>query len=317
MGLISALAALLAFFIACPGAIVQNAKFMSDFLFEARHVSSQGEIYFQQTGLGWVYVIARNLDAGLGLPLLLLSLAGIVYAIYRRRPEDLILAAFALPYYLVVGAAQSRYARYEIPLLPILALWAVRVVIEFAGARDPRRPAAVAVGVFVALFTLADTIYLLRPMTVTDPRDQAATWLAQHAPAPTPIGFTSTPWFWSPPVSPYFTLPGVGQWKSVVPPAEAARFVYNPDKAFDSAQLAAVRPPFVVLTESEYFDYLRLKNPDTLAYLVVLRQNYAPPIAFSAPHPLGGKHQIDGLPTQDLPPDMLYPSPHILVFERR
>lgn len=309
--------AIVAFFITCPGAVLDYPKFVSDFLFEARHVSQQGEIYFQHTGVGWIYIIVRNLDAGMGLPLLLLVLAGILYALWRRRPEDLLLAAYALPYYLVVGAAQSRYARYEIPLLPVLALWVARVVIDFAGAKDPRRPAALAVGAFVALFTLVDTIYLLRPMTMTDPRDRAAVWLAQNAPAPEQIGFTSTPWFWSPPVSPYFTLPKVGGWKSAVSPAQAERFIYNPRKAFDADQLATVRPPFVVLTESEYFDYLRLKNSDALAYLAILLRNYAPPIDFADPHPLGGRRTIDGLPIQDLPPDMLYPSPHILIYARR
>jgi 4-amino-4-deoxy-L-arabinose transferase-like glycosyltransferase len=308
---------LLAFILACPGAILDNHKFVSDFLFEARHVSQQGEIYFQQTGLGWVYIITRNLDAGLGLPLLLLSLAGIGYAIWRRKSEDWLLLAFALPYYLVIGAAQSRYARYEIPLLPVLALWSARFLVDFGAIKDPRRPAAIAIGALVVLFTLADTLFLLKPMTVADPRDRAAIWLQQNAPAPTPIGFTSTPWFWSPAVNPYFGLPGVGQWKQVVPLDQAARFIYNPDKAFDAQQLEGAHPPFVALTESEYFDYLRLRKLDALAYLSELSRDYRLAATFSDLHPMGGDRSIDGLPIQDLPPDMLYPSPHILVFTRR
>jgi hypothetical protein len=54
-----------------------------------------------------------------------------------------------------------------------------------------------------------------------------------------------------------------------------------------------------------------------LAYLAVLRRDYRLGAAFGSARPLGGRRNIDGLPIQDLPHDMLYPSPHVLIYARR
>jgi 4-amino-4-deoxy-L-arabinose transferase-like glycosyltransferase len=74
-------AAALAFLITCPGFLLDSTKFWQDFRYEANHVQHLPGAEFAHTGSGLVFVIARNLDAGLGLPLLLLCLVSIVYAV--------------------------------------------------------------------------------------------------------------------------------------------------------------------------------------------------------------------------------------------
>ena len=307
----------LAFFVACPGSILESGRFIADVRFEAAHVSRQGELWFQETGSGWVYVIARNLDAGMGLPLLVASLAAVGYAVYRRAPGDALLGVYALPYYLVVGAAQSRYARYEIPLLPVLALWTGRMIAD--GLNERRwRIFGTSIGLALAVFTAIDCLALLRPMTQTDPRDRAAIYLQSNAPSPTPIGLAIPPWFWTPPLIPYFSLPGPTQWMSTkAGKALAGHMLYNDEKPFDATLLAASRPPFVVLSEYEYYDRLRLNQSDAKNYIASLRRDYRPPVVFASTHPLGGIKTSDGLPVQDLPHDMLYTSPTVLVYQRR
>jgi hypothetical protein len=274
-------------------------------------------LWFKDTGIGWVYVVTRNLDAGMGLTLLVASLVAAAYAAYRRTPEDALLAATALPYYLLIGAAQSRYARYEIPLLPILALWTGRMIAD--GLRIPRmRLPALAAATAVLLVTAADCFLLLRPMSQDDPRDRAELVLRAAAPYPAAIGFPVTPWFWTAPVVPTFSLPGPGQWLGTREGGQQQpRFVYRDDKPFDSTLLIIKHPRFVVLSEYEYFDRLRLGDADTKAYLAVLRREYQPPVVFASTHPLGGLMTLDGLPVQDLPHDMLYPSPTELVFVKK
>ena len=103
--------------------MLESGKFLSDLRFEAIHVQNRDDPTFRDTGNGFLYHITHNLDAGLGLPLLVLTLVSIGYALYRRERGDGLLAAFALPYYILISLAAVRYARYTIPLLPILALW--------------------------------------------------------------------------------------------------------------------------------------------------------------------------------------------------
>jgi 4-amino-4-deoxy-L-arabinose transferase-like glycosyltransferase len=325
---IAGFAALAAFVIACPGSVLEtgNAATPGSFIYgieyESNHVMHHGEIYFQQTGPGWIYMVTRNLDAGMGLPLLAVALAAIGFAIYRRRPADALLAGFALPYYLLTGAAQSRYARYDIPLLPILALWSARLVCEvpdlFGASAKTARTVVFAATALVLAFTFADTCVLIAPMTSPDTRERAAIWLNEHAPAPTPIAFAGLPWFWSPAINVLFSSEGPGAWKAHTPPSETARYVYNPSETLDPAILTAPNAPrFAVVSEYEYYDALRLKQPNALAYVDALRRLYNPPIVFADPHPIGGIDSIDGLPAQDLPTDMLYTRPTILVFTRR
>jgi hypothetical protein len=268
--------------------------------------------------------------AGMGLPLLFASLLGAARAAFRRSPEDLLIAAFALPYFVVVSAAQSRYARYDIPLLPFLVLWAAALYAETVRSLGVARKSgtlsglgSVAIGgtwaaaACVVVVTTVSCARLLAPLGTVDPRDRAAMWLNVHAPSPAAIGFGAFPWFWTPPVNPNFTLFAVNGWAALTPSSESERYVYNQETAFDDKLLASRKPPVVVLSEYEYFDRLRLEDAGARAYLATLTRDYRRPIVFADPHPLGGRRLVDGLRIQDLPTDMLYSSPTILVFVRK
>jgi 4-amino-4-deoxy-L-arabinose transferase-like glycosyltransferase len=320
--LAAVLAAAAAYLIGCPGTLFESGIFWRDFRFEALHVSSQQELWFLQTGVGWWYILERNLADGLGLPLLIAALAGWLYALWKRNAGDLLTLSFAIPYYLVVGAAVSRYARYEIPLLPILSLWAARVLLDPALFRSkaPKWAGSTLSGA-VALFTLVSAVFLLEPMSQVDPRDRAEKWLAANVSPTTSMAMPVVPWFWSPPLSPYFALPGVGQWLTAPMGADlASRLGIDPDnppKPFDPTLLVREKPAVVVMSEYEYFDRLRIDDPDAVHYMSVIDHDYSPPLVFADAHWLGGRKSIDTLPCQDLPHDMLYPAPTILIFRRR
>ena len=70
----------LAFLAGCPGALLENKTFLDGLRYEAIHVQDVDDPTFRDTGSGFVFHIARNLDAGLGLPLLLLALVSVGYA---------------------------------------------------------------------------------------------------------------------------------------------------------------------------------------------------------------------------------------------
>ncbi len=311
------LASLLAFFAACPGALLETSIFLKDVRFEAVHVQNRDDPTFRDTGSGFVYHITHNLDAGMGLPLLLLALASIGYALYRRQRGDALLAAFALPYYVLISLVAVRYARYTIPLLPILALWAGRMLAEGSRLFRPAfRNVTVSAGAFVLILTFVWCFYLIDFMAEPDMRDWAYHRL--DVPAAGTVGFAVQPWFGTVPISPYFTSPRPGSWQSVTPPDIARHILYS-GKDWDTDNLLAKRPDVVVLSEYDYMDALRLKDPNALRYLQVLKQDYKGPDTFvNFNSALSETYErIEGMPTRGWPHDMLYTNPIISVYRRR
>ncbi len=311
------LAFLLAFFAACPGALLESSTFVKDVHFEAVHVQNGDAPTFRDTGSGFVYHITHNLDAGMGLPLLLLALASIGYAVYRRQRGDALLAAFALPYYVLISLAAVRYARYTIPLLPILALWTGRMLADGSRLTSSLSGLAAAGGAIVFLATLVNGASLVAVMAGTDTRDTALSWLNANAPLPQRIGFPVQPWFGTAPVSPYFPSPGLGAWQSVTPPETQKRIVYS-GTDWDIKALEAQHPDVVVLSEYDYDDGLRLHDPAATAYLAALNRDYALADGFVPPLATLNKARGRlGLPSRDLPHDMTYPAPDIVIYAKR
>ena len=327
---IGLLAFVFAFFAACPGAILENAKFLEGLRFESIHVQNANDPTFRDTGSGFVYHIARNLDAGLGHPLLVLALVSVGYAIYRRERGDSLLAAFALPYYVLISLAAVRYARYTIPLLPILALWVGRILTDWSRLPRPLlQKATIAIGAAVLLLTFIWCFRLVGFMAEQDMRDWAYRWMnspiwlsksiqvSKPAALPT-VGFAAQPWFGTPPLSPYFPTPHPGGWREATPPDIMRRIVYD-GKDWDTDLLTAKKPDIVVLSEFDYMDVLRLKDPAALRYFAVLTRDYKRSFvlvdnnsALSTQYRL-----VEGMPTRGWPHDMLYTNPIITFYRRK
>jgi hypothetical protein len=307
----------IAFLVACPGSILERERFLRDIAYEGNHVYQHGEPAFQHVGPGWLYIITHNLMAGMGLPMLALSLIAIAFAICRHKPEDMVLVAFALPYYILISAAQSKYARYDIPLLPVLALWLGALTQQaLAASRTTKeRWAVTALGGAVILFTNAVSTQLIAPMTRPDPRDIALHRLGDfrnHT-----YGFATMPWFYTPPIRPLFTLPGPGQWEPMAHRWEAVHILTDVNSPFDAEGLRYAKPDVVLLSEFEYAAPLRLGDAKARAFVAELRADYHPPIVVGTPTGFVPLMHVDGLPVQSLPYDMLYTNPQTLIFVRK
>jgi len=325
-----------AFLVACPGVVLESGAFLRDLRFEAVHVQNTDDPTFRGTGSGFVYHITRNLSAGLGLPLLLLTLVSVGCAVTKRERGDGLLAAFALPYYVLIGLAAIKYARYDIPLLPILALWNGRLLAEGMQSALPHlRENTKWAAVSVLLLTSLYTTLLIGLMGGVDVRDKALYQLQvlrqpEVSPSVGPnaaryeystIAFASQPWFSTPPLSPYFSMPKPGGWRKFTSPEVLQRIVYE-GKDWDSDLLNARRPDAVVVTEFDYADSLRQKDPVVLHYLSDLHRDYGaryvniypfnPIVLFDLLSPHGY-----ALPEQGLPHDMLYTNPYIIIYQRK
>ena len=214
-------------------------------------------------GGGWSQHLRFTLWHGLGAPLLAASLAGVVVALLRAPRPALVLLAFAVPYALVVGRGPLVFARYMIPLVPILCTTAA-VAIAAAGARLPRGrlAASLALAALVAAPSLRDAIAFDRVVSRTDSRVLAARWLAPRVSPDATVFlvgavFADPPLFlrWRKAYDPFPWPPRVWADRLRLPPGPRHLRVRNAmDPAFD----ALARDPrvgWVVVAESPLLAY--------------------------------------------------------------
>jgi len=103
-------------------------------------------------------------------PLLLVSTAGLVFALLRRTRADLVLLSFAAAYWLALMPQQAHFDRYILPLVPVLAV--------LAGSLR----AAVPVALVALAVPLAWTVADARELTRTDTRLRADAWVEANEP---------------------------------------------------------------------------------------------------------------------------------------
>lgn len=300
-----------AFLIFCPGVWLNPEEFWRDFDYEARHVREGHGLVFVNTGLGWVYHYWTNLRFGLGLPLLLLSTLSMVVAPASRRPQVLLLWAFVLVYYLFLGSFAVRFARYLLPILPpLMVLTAWLVAVAWRSIRQEGRAITAGIAGGVALYTLLWGTAVVTALLSPDPRIRALQWIQREVPRGTTIAFATIPWFYTPPLSPY--------WGELQPAhrAERAREVQKysllvPNSEWDSAVLK--RAQVVVLSQFEKDDAVRVRHAPALAFIEDLNRSFRPVAQFDRAFRLGW---LD-IGKRGVPHDMLYPFPRIEIWERR
>lgn len=303
-------AALAAFLVAVPYALLTPARFLADVRYELLVHPREGHLdIFTRTGDGWSYHLLANLPYVLGPPLLVLALAGLAVMATRRRPAGVVLLAFAIPYFLGLGLSQVRFLRYTLPLVPVLAVAAAVALDAYRGTALARRlrpaiPGALAVG-YAAALVLLQASALLAP----DPRTRAAGWVAANAPPGSTVGLASIPWFHTAAVTPWNggerSLPRFN-----ATPA-AWRFVVCGD--WDAARLRAERPYVLVMSEFEWREAERLRTPEAMAFLAALDQGYLPAARFEGIAP--GARRCFG--RAFAPHDWLYPFAEVRVWRRR
>jgi 4-amino-4-deoxy-L-arabinose transferase-like glycosyltransferase len=108
-------------------------------------------------------------------PVLALGLAGLAIALWRRRRADLVLASFALAYWLTLMPQRAHFDRYVLPLVPVLGVLAARVRVL--------APVALALLVVPLVWSIGDA----RTLTSTDTRAAAVPLVRQALPAQSPV----------------------------------------------------------------------------------------------------------------------------------
>ncbi len=178
------------FLLITPFAVLDSGQFVKDVGFELFHVAEMGHHAFDLNGEGivfhrFLYQILAAYPFSLGIPLYLLSLAGLGCAIGRREPGFLWILFFALPYFLLTASMKVVFLRYSLPVAVILCMaagYGISALGEGAPGRIGKwavRAAAVLVVVYTASFTWTIVRHMPRGNTTLD---DALSWLDRNAP---------------------------------------------------------------------------------------------------------------------------------------
>ncbi|MDY6874643.1 MAG: glycosyltransferase family 39 protein [Chloroflexota bacterium] len=131
-------AALVAFALTNPFALLEFPTFW-------RNVAEQGAItrglldvpYTRQFHATWSYFypLVQQLRWGMGWPLGLAAFGGLAWAVWRAMREpprraEWVLLAWTVPHFAFVGALYAKFPRYLLPLTPLLALYAARLLVD-------------------------------------------------------------------------------------------------------------------------------------------------------------------------------------------
>ncbi len=303
---------LIGFLIGCPGALLDSHAFFRDFFFEL-HKSGQGMgLLFVDTGNGWLYPLHISLPLALGYPLFLLSILGVFLPFNNRKPEEIALAVFCVAYYGMIAMAKVRFFRYALPLIPILCIYCSRLFTSNMERRIGFRRtlrALAACSIFVALFI---SMAIDNSMCGVDPRDQAMRFLSQYANQDKSVAFATTPWYYTPPFSPWFTAMSVQQRRDAAGKVSTFRLILPAQgKEWDNSALTPP-PDFCVLSNLESSDALRLREPDALQFMNKLRTQYKVRVFENPPSLFGFQIHYHGY----VPVDWLYANPVIYVYSR-
>jgi 4-amino-4-deoxy-L-arabinose transferase-like glycosyltransferase len=184
---LAALAALIAglFVVISPYALLEYGRFAADAAGVSRHLSTGHGI---DLGRGWTYHITTTLWYGMGPPLLVTGLAGLLLMVVREGRRGWLVALFPLAYYTVMGSGRTVFARYALPLVPFLCLsagYAVTTAANWLAHRTRARWSAATTALLAAAIlwpSARSVIAFDRLLTREDSRVIARRWIEQHIP---------------------------------------------------------------------------------------------------------------------------------------
>jgi hypothetical protein len=176
----------LGFFGASPYILFDWARFKSAVMGVSEHLAGG---HGAMLGRGWPYFALVVLPAGLGWPMLVAGVAGISALLISRVRDAVLLFAFPVAYYLVVGRGYTVFARYIVPVIPFLcigAAWSLVTAMRWMtrnAAPVARGAAIAAAAAAIVAPTAIKTVQLDRLLATPDNRVVVAQELLQITPS--------------------------------------------------------------------------------------------------------------------------------------
>ncbi len=262
---------------------------------------------------GWVFHLS-GLALGTGFAMLAAAAVGLAVVIAEGHHTSAPLVVFALVGFAVTAGAQVRYARYEIALLPAVAVLAAGVLSLERRNDGSTALTAVARALTIALLLVGSVTgaalvdqALLRALVQPDARDVGLQVIAARVPPDGRVGLLTEPWFHHPPVD-YcnggVALRGNPLWGAYRRPVRELVILGT-----DAEALRHELPDGVVVTGWEVDAALYAGDARTVAFMAALDEAGYEPTA--APGAAAWRPGVR-------PPasDWLYPFPRVAIYLR-
>lgn len=262
---------------------------------------------------GWVFHLS-GLALGTGFAMLAAAAVGLAVVIAEGHHTSAPLAVFALVGFAVTAGAQVRYARYEIALLPAVAVLAAGVLSLERRNDGSTALTAVARALTIALLLVGSVTgaalvdqALLRALVQPDARDVGLQVIAARVPPDGRVGLLTEPWFHHPPVD-YcnggVALRGNPLWGAYRRPVRELVILGT-----DAEALRHELPDGVVVTGWEVDAALYAGDARTVAFMAALDEaGYEPTAA-----PGAAAWRLGVRPPAS---DWLYPFPRVAIYLR-
>jgi hypothetical protein len=180
-----------AFLCTSPYTLIEFSRFWADFSSDVLHLSGGHGI---DLGRGWIYHATTTLRYGVGLPLLVAGVAGLVLLLVRDWRKGTLVALFPVSYYVLLGGGYTVFARHMIPVVPFLCLTGGYAVVEAASSIADRlrrpgwRSVLTAIALGVILWPSARSVVLFdRLLARDDSRLIVRRWIEHRFPEGTTI----------------------------------------------------------------------------------------------------------------------------------
>lgn len=188
----AAVISIVAFVIANPYAVLDAGSFKYQVQRQADYTGNIEKLGTDDTN-GWFYY-AWTMWWGFGALPLILAVAGAVIALVKDWRRSLPLILFGLIVFLFMGKELRFYARWMMPIYPVLAVMAGYACIEIgrwiagkvkgddAAAGKPAAIAAIAIAAIALIGPLVHVVHNDKALTKADTRALAKDWLQTNAP---------------------------------------------------------------------------------------------------------------------------------------
>ena len=296
----------LAFLLTSPYTLLAWNEAKRDILFEIQHMGAGEPLAVLAEPSGLLFHLKNLLAPGVG-PVLVLAATGMVMVAVRRGRSLYPLVVFVIVWMIMISLAKVRYARYEVALLPALAVLGTVPVVALLKTRGTMRAAGYLVATLCLGVNVLWSLEIGKALAGSDPRAEALHIVLQQTPPDARVGLIQEPWFDIPPVD--YCNGG-----RVIRNHKVWRSYHRPRRplvvtGLSDAALRDSSPHTFVLSEFAVRDGLRGGDAQVSAFTGQLLRDYEQ------------RGQVGGLPLTGVPwavgLDWLYPWPEIQVYVHR
>ncbi len=176
---------LIGFLIGCPYSLLNFEKFTKDvsWVAESQKGLQHTSIYFKGIQSSSWAMDFKFLWEGMGPFLLVLSLAGIILSLFKRKYPYLLLLSFPVCYFLIAGQSKTPVPRYTLIIYPFLFLMS-SIFILFLSKYILSFPKAFLIGIIIVVLSIPfyHVIKLDYYLCQKDTRQLALEWIRENIP---------------------------------------------------------------------------------------------------------------------------------------